>query len=565
MSEKRNKKTVGDKKRNYGRSKRSASKDRKKSEPLLPKASREMLGKLDLNFDESTYIVFDIETTGGNPEKNGITEICALKVHKGEVVQKFYTLVNPERSIPPIVRRMTNITNQMVRNAPKIDEVMPEFVQFIEEGVLVSHNTIGDMKFLRFYSEKVLGRAISNFFLCTHLLVEKLVKEAPNKSLKGLAEFLKISVEGELHRADSDALVTLRLFDILVGRLKRHGFDKVIDAIRFQGDFESGCRLGWAVDKNDLKSIPEKPGVFFLRDHRKKVVLVSSATNLKRDISKLKKYNQLPRAMLRIVLSSYSLNYTECDTILSALIRETKEVSKRSIYDPGNWHQRNIFCLQFILKGSSVHTEIGPLKVGAIAAFGPIGDRKGAKIVLDKFLNKCGESSGIKQKGFDPGFLPEAAAFFSAQISNYKISFSLSGFISRIFSPKFRDQLQKRQNLVSKLKKVEMPYSWSSVRDVNGTAFIRDGSGRLVVRKVVRSKLLAWRRWESIEGDHFEITSQLIDKYRFIRPVKAPRMIYHPLTKSSAIELNRLLWWVYSSANKRDGGFVFSEQGVSAD
>jgi DNA polymerase III epsilon subunit-like protein len=64
--------------------------------------------------ERSTFIVFDIETTGGNPERNGITEICALKIIDGQVVDRFYSMINPMISIPPIVRRMTGITNQMV-------------------------------------------------------------------------------------------------------------------------------------------------------------------------------------------------------------------------------------------------------------------------------------------------------------------------------------------------------------------------------------------------------------------------------------------------------------------
>jgi len=543
---------------NSERSKRSSAKARKRDEGPPPKAPRKMVNLLDQGFDNATYIVFDIETTGGNPQKNGITEICALKVREGQVLQKFYTLVNPQRSIPPIVRKMTNITNQMVKNAPKIDEVMPLFVEFIEQGVLVSHNTIGDMKFLRYYSEKVLGEPIPNFYLCTHLLVEKLIKEAPNKSLRGLSEFLNIQVEGELHRADSDALVTLRLFDVLVGKLKQSKFSRVIDAIRFQGDFESGVRLGWGVKSDDLKDIPEKPGVFYLRDHHNKVIVVSSALNLRKDINKLKKYSQLPRSMLRLVLSSYSLDFVECKSALSALMRESKEISRKSAYDPGNWHQRNIFCLQFSVKGNRVFSEIGPLRAGAVAAFGPIGDRKGAKTVLDEFLLLCETEGESNKKSFDAALLPEAVAFFSGRLPNHKVYKSILDHLKSAISPKDRKVFKQREEFVGKLKNLSMPYTWSSVRDIQGTAFIRD-NGSLIVRKVVRGKLLGWRRREKIKDGVFEITNPIVEKYA--KEVQStPKLIYPPLTKSAALELNRLLWWIYSSANRKDGGFVFSKK-----
>jgi len=539
-------------------SKRAASKARKRDEGPPPKASGKMVKLLDQSFDEATYIVFDIESTGGNPQKNGITEICALKVRAGEVLQKFYTLVNPERSIPPIVRKMTNITNQMVKDAPKIDEVMPLFVDFVEQGVLVSHNTIGDMKFLRYYSEKVLGSPIPNFYLCTHLLVEKVIKEAPNKSLRGLSEFLNIQVEGELHRADSDALVTLRLFDELVGRLKQRRLSRVIDAIRFQGDFESGVRLGWGVKNDDLTGIPDKPGVFYLRDQHDKVIVVSSALNLRKDINKLKKYSQLPRSMLRLVLSSYKLDFVECNSALAALMKESKEIARKSVYDPGNWHQRNIFCLQLSVKGSRVFSEVGPLRAGAVAAFGPIGDRKGAKTVLDGFLQMCEIEGESNKKSFDVSFLPEAVAFFSKQLQGHRFHKGVLGYLKAVISPSERKTSQQREALVEKLKQVSIPYSWSSVLDIQGTAFIKENES-LIVRKVVRGKLLGWKRREKIGEAGFDITSPFVEKYSK-RIQSLPKMIYPPLTKSSALELNRLLWWIYSSANRRDGGFVFSKK-----
>ena len=87
-------------------------------------------------------IVFDIETTGGNPERNGITEISALKIRNGQVLDKYYSLVNPLIPVPGIVRRMTGITNKMLKDQPLIEEVMPSFIEFIGSDVLVSHNTI---------------------------------------------------------------------------------------------------------------------------------------------------------------------------------------------------------------------------------------------------------------------------------------------------------------------------------------------------------------------------------------------------------------------------------------
>src|SRR5690606_15907034 len=114
------------------------------------------------------------------------------------------------------------------------EDVMPQFVEFIGNDVLVSHNTIGDMKFLRHFSELTVGHMIGNYYLCTHLLTEKLFPKAPDKSLKGLAEHFNLSYKGKLHRAEADAYLTLELFRCLKQQFLReqHGL-RVIDAIRF--------------------------------------------------------------------------------------------------------------------------------------------------------------------------------------------------------------------------------------------------------------------------------------------------------------------------------------------
>ena len=87
-----------------------------------------------------------------------------------------------------------------------------------------------------------------NYYLCTHLLVEKLYPEAPDKSLKGLAEYFDIEIAGgQLHRATADAYITLELFKILSDSLIGKGFDTIVKGIRYQGDYESGMRLGWSI------------------------------------------------------------------------------------------------------------------------------------------------------------------------------------------------------------------------------------------------------------------------------------------------------------------------------
>ena len=175
--------------------------------------SQDMKRILDTDLQDLQCCVFDIETTGGNPDNNGITEICAFKVEKGVITDRFYSMVNPRVPIPPIVRRMTGINNRMVRDAPLIEEVMPALLDFIGNDILVSHNTIGDLKFLRYFAKQTARHTMENFFLCTHLLTEKLASDAPDKSLSGVAKYLGIRFDDDAHRAEADAKITYEVFE----------------------------------------------------------------------------------------------------------------------------------------------------------------------------------------------------------------------------------------------------------------------------------------------------------------------------------------------------------------
>ncbi|MDX6380750.1 MAG: polymerase subunit epsilon, partial [Rubrobacteraceae bacterium] len=101
-----------------------------------------------LSLDDAPYIVFDVETTGSSAREGAITEIGALKVMRGQVVDKFVTLVNPGRPIEPFVVRLTGITDRMVADAPGVAKVMPLFEEFVEGCVLVGHNVHFDSSFV---------------------------------------------------------------------------------------------------------------------------------------------------------------------------------------------------------------------------------------------------------------------------------------------------------------------------------------------------------------------------------------------------------------------------------
>lgn len=338
-------------------------------------------GKFDGPLEEGTFIVFDIETTGGNPSRNGITEICALKYSHGKVQDTFYSLVNPRIPIPPIVQKMTGITNQTVRKAPLIDTVFPPFLEFIGNDILISHNTVGDMTFLVHFARKVCRHKLTNFFLCTHLLAEKTVHDAPNYSLSGLSAYLKLATGGKSHRAEADAQMTLQLFLEIKRRLISDGVLLIRDALRYQGHIDTSLRLGLALDEKNFSKATHGAGVLALYDHKGALIFAGSSSNVRRDLQSLRQVETLPRRFLRVVLSSYHYHTYPTANLFAAMLREAEFYTKHKFtFDPIRWHGRSISML-YILEEADGSLQLGlgayPHSVlRVLKAFGPIKDLK---------------------------------------------------------------------------------------------------------------------------------------------------------------------------------------------
>ncbi|WP_313527381.1 PolC-type DNA polymerase III [Anaerotignum sp.] len=172
------------------------------------------------NLDD-TFIVFDIETTGLSKEIEMITEIGAVKLKDGKIIDRFSTFVNPQKPISSEITKLTGITDEMVADAPKIQEILPEFLAFAGDGVLVAHNASFDMGFIRVAAERHCGLEVGNTVLDTLELARTLLPELNKHKLNIICEHLDISLVGH-HRAVNDAEATAEMFikfmDMLVER-----------------------------------------------------------------------------------------------------------------------------------------------------------------------------------------------------------------------------------------------------------------------------------------------------------------------------------------------------------
>lgn len=166
-----------------------------------------------LNTYVADYVVFDLETTGISPKTDEVVEISAVKVEHGKVTDEFSTLVNPKRRIPYGASRVNGITDDMVAEAPFFEQVLEEFLEFIEGFVLVGHNIARfDMNFLYRDVEKYFERSLPNDYIDTLQMARRELPNLEHHRLTDLAEYYGISAEGA-HRALNDCRMNQQVFE----------------------------------------------------------------------------------------------------------------------------------------------------------------------------------------------------------------------------------------------------------------------------------------------------------------------------------------------------------------
>ena len=169
---------------------------------------------------QDEYVVFDIETTGLSKEVNRIIEIGAVKIRGGNIVDKFSCLINPQTPLSSKIVELTNITDDMLADQPLEEEVLPRFLDFCGDAVLVAHNAGFDVGFIRTSADRILNRKLTNTVLDTVELSRLLLPGIKNHKLNTVAEHLGIKLENH-HRAVDDAEATAEIFmkcsEILMG------------------------------------------------------------------------------------------------------------------------------------------------------------------------------------------------------------------------------------------------------------------------------------------------------------------------------------------------------------
>ena len=202
---------------------------------------------------DTTYCVLDLETTGFSFRTEKITEVGIMKFKNGEVIDEFSCFVNPEKPIPQRVIEVTNITDDMVKDAKTIEKVMPKIIEFVGDSVLVAHNADFDIGFLK-YNAKLLGLSLENTYLDTLRLAKELFPEFKKYKLGLIAEKLGIKVE-VAHRALDDVDTTVKVLKVMLDMLKEKNVKTVDDIDKLN------------IGKADYKRLPSYHAIILAKNY----------------------------------------------------------------------------------------------------------------------------------------------------------------------------------------------------------------------------------------------------------------------------------------------------------
>jgi DNA polymerase-3 subunit epsilon len=266
------------------------------------------------------FAVVDIETTGGFASGNGITEI-SIQIHDGnEVIDQFDSLINPESHIPPYIEALTGISNEMVENAPKFEAVADRVYELLQGKIFVAHNVNFDYSFVR-HNLALAGYDLQCKKLCTVRLSRKIFPGLVSYSLGKLCAALHINIHNR-HRAGGDAAATA----ILLGLLLKSDSEGHI--AQFLNKSSKEQVLPPNLSRSVIDKIPQKPGVYYFKDHKGAVVYIGKAKNLQKRVCSHFSGNNAGPQRQEFLRSIYHIDYEVCGTELMAFILEATEIKR---------------------------------------------------------------------------------------------------------------------------------------------------------------------------------------------------------------------------------------------
>ena len=296
----------------------------------MPPSWQTSFNDLGRHLSTTTFIVIDLETTGGSPGLNAITEIGAQKVKGGEVIAEFQSLVNPGVAIPPFITVLTGITEAMLLPAPKIEELFPQLLEFLgseNETVLVAHNAQFDLSFLKAAAQQ-LGynwpkfQVLDTVKIARHTLNRD---EVTNFKLSTLAQFFKAETTPN-HRALDDVRATVSVLHGLIERLGSFSIFTLEDL----KEFSNRVTKAQLAKKHLAANIPAAPGVYIFRDAKGDPLYVGTSKNLRSRVRTYFTAGETRKRIREMIAITESIDYIITPTALEAQVRELRLIQGAS-------------------------------------------------------------------------------------------------------------------------------------------------------------------------------------------------------------------------------------------
>lgn len=269
------------------------------------------------------YAIIDIETTGGQYNEEGITEIAIYKFDGHEIIDQFISLVNPEKPIQPFVVKLTGINNAMLRSAPKFYEVAKRIIEITDGTIVVAHNASFDYRILQTEFRR-LGYDFKKPTLCTVELSKKLIPDQTSYSLGKLVRALGIPM-ADRHRASGDALATVKLFKMLLA--------KDVEKEILKSFVKTEIKSGIAPKLLDIvENLPSKTGIYYIHNEKGNLIYIGKSKNIKKRINQ--HFTGTNSKSKKIQRDVFAVTFEETGSELIALLKESEEIKiNKPIYN----------------------------------------------------------------------------------------------------------------------------------------------------------------------------------------------------------------------------------------
>jgi len=323
-----------------------------------------------------TFVVVDLETTGGSPTDSAITEIGAVKVRGGEVLGEFQTLVDPGAEIPPYISVLTGITSSMVAAAPRIGTVLPAFLEFARGAVLVAHNAPFDIGFLKAACAEngfawPPAASVDTAVLARRLLTRD---EVPNCKLATLAPYFSTSTQ-PCHRALADARATVDVLHGLFERLGPLGITTLeeLSSLTRQVDPERLRKRHLADD------VPHGPGVYVFRGPKDEPLYVGTSTDLRSRVRSYFSAGEQRSRITEMVGLAQRVEALPCAHDLEAAVRELRLIAQhKPRYNRRSRFPERALWLRLTEEPFPRLSVVRRVRPGAGVFLGPFPDRRAA-------------------------------------------------------------------------------------------------------------------------------------------------------------------------------------------